>query len=91
MRVEADMRAKKWACKVFDMGTGHPTADTVDGTQLYAWENLGFLFNDPITHLLVLTGRAPSYAPWQGDLPGALLLDNIRVIHRDFGSAIIIR
>lgn len=91
VRIDADMNAKKWTHTVYDMGTEHPTADTANGTLLGTKENLNFVFNDPITHMHIIMGRSPSYAPWSDDLPGEMLVDNIRVWHDREGLSITIK
>ena len=91
MKLEADMNAKTWNCTAYDMGTEQPTLATADGTQLESWQNLHFNFNEPISHIHIIGGRAPSYMPWRDDAPGALLVDNIRISHEPNGMSIMIR
>ena len=91
MKLEADMSAKKWNCTAYDMGTDQPTLATADGTQLESWQDLGFNFNEPISHIHIIGGRAPSYMPWRADAPGALMVDNIKITHERSGMCLIIR
>ena len=91
MKLEADMNAKTWSCTAYDMGTTQPTLATADGTQLDSWQNLHFNFNEPISHIHIIGGRAPSYMPWRADAPGALMVDNIRISHQPNGMFIMIR
>ena len=91
MKIEADMNEKKWNCTAYDMGTDQPTLATADGTQLESWSNLHFNFNEPISHIHIIGGRAPSYMSWRDDAPGALLVDNIRISHEPNGMSIMIR
>ena len=91
MKIDADMSAKTWNCTAYDMGTVQPTFATADGTQLESWSNLHFNFNEPISHIHIIGGRAPSYMPWRGDAPGALLVDNIRIRHSPPGTTVFLR
>ena len=91
MKIEADMSAKTWNCTAYDMGTDQPTLATADGTQLESWSNLHFNFNEPISHIHIIGGRAPSYMPWRADAPGALMVDNIRICHTLNGTTLVIR
>ena len=91
VKVEADMNAKTWNWASYDMGTTQPTLATADGTLLDSYDNLKFNFNEPISHIHIIGGRAPSYMPWRADAPGALLVDNIRISHQKDGMTVIIR
>ena len=91
MKIEADMNASTWNCTAYDMGTDQPTLATADGTQLESWSNLHFNFNEPISHIHIIGGRAPSYMPWRADAPGALMVDNIRICHELNGTMLVIR
>ena len=98
MRIEADMDRKIWDGYVYDMGTAHPTLDTPDGTQLNTgsnftgnWQDLRFTSDEPITHLQIIGGYNPSHSPWRDDLPGAVLVDNIKVCHDKQGLYIHVR
>jgi hypothetical protein len=91
MKLEADMNAKTWSCTAYDMGTTQPTLATADGTQLDSWQNLHFNFNEPISHIHIIGGRAPSYMPWRADAPGALMVDNISIRHDQVGTRLIVR
>jgi hypothetical protein len=91
VKVEADMNAKTWNWASYDMGTTQPTLATADGTLLDSYDNLKFNFNEPISHIHIIGGRAPSYMPWRDDAPGALLVDNIRIRHERSGMFIMIR
>ena len=91
VKIEADMDAKKWNWAAYDMGTTQPTLATVDGTPLDSYADLKFNFNEPISHIHIIGGRAPSYMPWRADAPGALLVDNIRICHQRNGTTVVIR
>ena len=91
VKIDADMQEKTWACSAYDMGKTQPTLSTADGTLLKSWSGLHFNFNDPITHLYFMTGRTTSFAPWRSDMPGALLVDNIRISHEKPGTVIIVK
>ena len=91
VRVEADMSAKRWNWAAYDMGVTQPTLATADGTLLDSYNNLHFNFNEPISHIHIIGGRAPSYMPWRADAPGALLVDNISIRHEPNGMFIMIR
>ena len=73
------------------MGTDQPTLATADGTQLESWQDLGFNFNEPISHIHIIGGRSPSYMPWRDDAPGALMVDNIRIRYDQVGTRLILR
>ena len=91
MKIEANMSKKTYSISACDMGTEQPTLATADGTLLKTWEGLHFNFNDPISHLSIMTGKTTSFAPWRSDMPGALLLDNIRITHDKVGILFSIR
>ena len=91
MKIEADMNRKTWSCSAYDMGTMQPTLAVADGTLLKSWDGLHFNFNDPITHLYFMTGKTPSFAPWRDDMPGSLLVDNIRITHDKPGTVFILK
>ena len=91
VKVEADMSKKTWSWESYDMGTAQPTLATADGTLLDSYAGLKFNFNEPISHIHIIGGRAPSYMPWRDDAPGALMVDNIRISHQKDGITVIIR
>ena len=91
MKIEANMSQKTYSISACDMGTEQPTLATADGTLLKSWVGLHFNFNDPISHLYIMTGKTTSFAPWRSDMPGALLLDNIRITHDKVGTLFSIR
>lgn len=88
VKIEANMREKTWAYSAYDMGTAQPTLATADGTLLKSWDGLHFNFNEPISYLYIMTGKNPSFAPWRDDMPGALLVDNIRISNAKAGIVI---
>ena len=91
VKLSVDMRAKKYDCSVYDMGLTHPELGDAEGTLVASWSDIGFTFNDPISHISVTAGRNPSYAPWRSDLPGAVLVDNIRIAHDKQGAVVHVR
>ena len=91
MKIEADMNAKTWSCTAYDMGTEQPTLNTPDGTLYGREENMHFNFNEPISHIHIIGGRAPSYMPWRDNAPGALLVDNIKISHQPNGMSVMVR
>ena len=91
VKIEADMKAKTWNWASYDMGTAQPSLATADGTLLDSYDNLKFNFNEPISHIHIIGGRAPSYMPWRDDAPGALMVDNIRICHEASGMTILVR
>ncbi len=91
MKITANMREKTWSCSAYDMGATQPTLVTTDGTLLNSWEDLHFNFNDPISYLYIMTGKTTSYAPWRNDMPGALMVDNIRIAHALPGTTLTLR
>ena len=91
MKINADMGSKTWSCSAYDMGASQPTLATTDGDLLQSWNGLHFNFNEPITHLHMSGGYSPSYAPWRDDVPGGVLVDNIRIVHTPRGIMFTIR
>ena len=91
MKIAADMSRKTWSCSAYDMGVAHPALDTADGALLKSWNGLHFNFNDPISHLYFMTGKTTSFAPWRDDMPGSLLVDNIRITHDKPGTVFILK
>ncbi|MBR2839265.1 MAG: hypothetical protein IKE55_10805 [Kiritimatiellae bacterium] len=91
VKVEADMNAKTWNWASYDMGTTQPTLATADGTLLDSYDDLHFNFNEPISHIHLLGGRAPSYMPWRADAPGALMVDNISIRHDPSGMVMLVK
>ena len=95
MTVDVDVDRKTWSCTAHDMGTEHPTLESQPvGADLLAGagaQELVYDTDEPISHLHIIGGKTPSYAPWRDDLPGAVLVDNIKVCHDKSGLSVIIR
>ena len=91
MRIEANMSNKTYSILAYDMGTEQPTLAAADGTLLKSWDGLHFNFNDPISYLYIMTGKTTSFAPWRSDMPGALLVANIRITHEKPGTMVTLK
>ena len=91
VRLYVDMRARKYDCFVYDMGLTHPGLGDADGALVTSWSNLGFTFNDPISYIGITAGRNPSFAAWRTEPPGAVLFDNVRIVHAKQGLVVSIK
>lgn len=92
VRIDADVSAHKYTISYYKMGTVHPTVDTPDGDLIYTYADAPFRYSDePISHIWIFGGKTWSYAPWQDDAPGALLVDNIKVCHDKQGVLLMLR
>ena len=90
----ADMEAKTWSLKVYDMGAAQPTSGTENGTLVAEAADLGFR-NTPVGGIssvgLATFGVSSSLDGLGTADPGPVFYDNITVWKKPIGMRIIIR